>query len=143
MNINLGCGNKREADSLGVDFRKTDTADVVHDLSTYPWPFKDCQFDNAYATDIIEHMLYVVPFVDECWRITKPGGHLFIRTTYFRTEQSYTDPTHLHYFTLDSFNFFDPDTDIGKKHSHYTDKKWKILRSGTSGQEVVFELKKR
>ena len=70
-----------------------------------------CDVDTAIAKDIIEHMLWVVPFMDECWRIVKPGGKLLIRTTYFQYEQGYKDPTHFHFFTLDSFDFFDPETD--------------------------------
>jgi hypothetical protein len=95
------------------------------------------------ASDIIEHMIWVIPFVDECWRIIKPGGHLFIRTTYFMLEQAYKDPTHFHFFTLESFDFFDPETDTGMKYDWYTDKKWKVVNKGVSGQELVFDLQKR
>lgn len=143
MNINLGCGDKKMDDAIGVDFRQTDAVDVRHDLSSYPWPFADNEFANAYATDIIEHMVWVFPFVDECWRIIKPTGHLYIRTTYFSSEQSYTDPTHFHFFTLESFDFFDPDTNMGKSYPWYTDKKWTVVKKGISGQESVFDLQKR
>ena len=143
MNINLGCGNIKADDSIGVDFRKTDATDVVHDLSVFPWPFEDEQFDTAIAKDIIEHMLWVVPFMDECWRIVKPGGKLLIRTTYFQYEQGYKDPTHFHFFTLDSFDFFDPETDTGADYPHYSDRKWKVEQKGLDGQESVFRLSKR
>lgn len=143
MNINLGCGDKKIEDALGVDFRKTEATDVVHDLTQMPWPFEDEQFENAIAQDIVEHILYVFPFLDECWRVIKPTGHLFIRTSYFQTEQSYQDPTHFHYFTLDSFDFCDPDTSTGARYTWYTDKKWTVLHKGLSGQESVFELQKR
>lgn len=143
MNINLGCGDMRINGAYGVDQRKTDAVDLVHDLSVYPWPFDNCEFDNAIAKDIIEHMLWVVPFMDECWRIIKPGGMLYIRSTYFESEQSYKDPTHLHFFTLDSFDFFDPDTSTGASYPWYTDKKWKVTRRGLDGQETIFHLMKR
>jgi SAM-dependent methyltransferase len=143
MNINLGCGDTRMEDAVNVDFRQTDAVDVRHDLSIYPWPFDDNEFNNVHATDIIEHMLWVVLFIDECWRIVKPTGHLYIRTTYFRSEQSYKDPTHLHFFTLDSFDFFDPDTDTGTKYPWYSERKWTVVKKGISGQETVFDLQKR
>ncbi len=143
MNVNLGCGNMRLTDCINVDFRDTESADTVHDLTVFPWPFEDEQFGNAIASDIIEHILYVVPFLDECWRIIKPGGQLFIRTTNFQTEQSYRDPTHLHYFTLKSFDFFDPDTSTGEKYPQYSDRKWQVKRKAIDGQELVFNLIKR
>lgn len=142
MNVNLGCGEKKINGAIGVDFRKTNATDIIHDLRVFPWPFEDEQFENAIANDIIEHMLYVIPFLDECWRITKPGGHLIIHTDYFTSEQSYTDPTHLHYFTLESFDFFDPDTSWGKRYGWYTDKKWKVLRRAIDGNETKFDLQK-
>lgn len=143
MNVNLGCGDKQIDGALGVDFRETDATEVIHDLSKSPWPFEDEQFENALAQDIIEHMIWVIPFMDECWRIIKPGGKLLIRTTYFDSEQSYKDPTHFHFFTLDSFDFFDPETDTGEKYGWYTDRKWKVDRKARDGQEAIFHLTKR
>jgi SAM-dependent methyltransferase len=143
MNINIGCGDKRLDNAIGVDFRQTDATDVVHDLRQYPWPFEDQQFDNAIARDIVEHMIEVVPFFDECWRILKSDGMLYVRTTYFMSEQAYRDPTHYHFFTLESFDYFDPDTTIGKLYGWYTDKKWKIIRRAIDGQETIFQLQKR
>ena len=143
MNVNLGCGNIKLKNCIGVDFRKTDATDVVHDLRCYPWPFEAGQFENVIAKDIIEHMIEVIPFIDECWRIVKPNGHLYIRTTYFMSEQSYRDPTHYHYFTLESFDYFDPDTILGTQYGHYSDRKWQLCRRAIDGQEVKFDLKKR
>ncbi len=142
MNINLGCGNLKAEGEFGVDSRKTEAVDLIHDLSEYPWPFKDEQFENATAKDIIEHILHVVPFVDECWRIIKPAGNLYIRTSYFMKEQAYTDPTHLHYFALDSFDFFDPSTPLGSNYGWYTDKKWTVVSKAVDGQELIFTLQK-
>lgn len=142
MNLNIGCGEKKIDGCLNVDFRKTRITDIVHDIKNIPWPFNDEEFENIYAIDIIEHMLYVVPIIDECWRVVKPGGHLYIRTTFFNTEQSYRDPTHFHYFTLESFDYTDPSTLYGHNYGWYTDKKWKILDRNIDGQESVFDLKK-
>lgn len=142
MNLNLGCGDTKIEGSIGVDFRIAAAVDIVHDLREYPWPFENDQFDNIIAADIVEHMIEVIPFINECWRIVKPGGHLFIRTTYFMTEQSYCDPTHFHFFTLESFDFFDPETVKGIKYHWYTDKKWTVARRAVDGQETKFDLVK-
>ena len=143
MNVNLGCGNVKLADCINVDYRDTEETDIIHDLTVAPWPFADAQFENAIAKDVIEHILYVVPFLDECWRIIKPGGQLFIRTSYFYAEQAYQDPTHLHYFTLDSFDYFDPDTLSGEKYPYYSKSKWRVKRKAIDGQELVVNLIKR
>ena len=142
MNVNLGCGEKAVNGCINVDFRQTAIVDAIHDLTVFPWPFDDRQFETAYAYDIIEHMLFVVPFVDEVWRILQPGGRLYIRTSYFETEQSYMDPTHFHYFTLQSFDFFDPSTEIGRRYHWYTGRKWRVIDRCVEGQEAEFELQK-
>ncbi len=146
MTVNLGCGERRiegaQETVVNVDFRKTSITDVVHDLRDFPWPFSDEQFERAYALDIIEHMLEVVPFLDEVWRILRPGGALFIRTTYFEAEQSYSDPTHCHYFTLDSFDYFDPETVFGKRYHWYSTRKWHVVDRALCGQDACFELRK-
>jgi len=143
MNVNLGCGEKKYENCIGVDFRRTKATDVVHDLRKYPWPFEDGEFDNAIATDIVEHMIEVIPFLEECWRIIKPEGHLYIRTTYFMSEQSYWDPTHFHYFAPESFDYFDPETALGSRYGWYSDRKWKINRRAIDKNELVFDLQKR
>jgi SAM-dependent methyltransferase len=142
VNLNLGCGEKQIENCFNVDFRKTSITDKVMDITEVPWPFKDEEFDNIYAIDILEHMLFIIPIIDECWRVVKPGGHLYIRGTYFNNEQSYRDVTHFHYFTFNSFDFLDPDTQYGGEYGWYTDKKWKVLDRDLDGNETVFDLVK-
>ena len=38
--IDLGCGMKKTPNSIGVDSNKSVNPDVVHDLNTFPYPFK-------------------------------------------------------------------------------------------------------
>ena len=142
MNINLGCGDKKIDGAIGVDCRKTDAVDIRWNLSRKWWPFRKERFDNAYAMDIVEHMIDVFRFIDNVWRILKPKGMLYIRTTYFDSEQAYKDPTHFHFFTLESFDFCDPETLTGSQYNWYTKYKWKILSRSKEGEEAVFELQK-
>ena len=140
--LNLGCGNRKANDyCLNVDCRKTPITDLVWDLRFRPWPFPRNKFENVYAFDILEHFVYVLPVMDELWRVTKPGGFLHIRTTYFNTENSYRDPTHFHYFTTESFDYWDPSTDTGSKYP-YSKRKWRVVEKKRDGQELLFLLQK-
>jgi len=143
VNLNLGCGNRQQPDSYNVDIRKTDITDFIWDLENTPWPFaQDEQFENIYAIDIVEHILRVLPFMDECWRIMKPDGLLNIRTTFYLSPNSYRDPTHFHFFTWESFDYWDPRTQCGKDYE-YSDKKFWILERNIDGEELVFMLQKK
>jgi predicted SAM-dependent methyltransferase len=141
MNLNLGCGELQQPNSFNVDIRRTSITDEVLDLTQYPWPFDDEQFDNIFAIDIIEHILYVIPFMDECWRVVKPSGIMQARVPWWKSEQSYRDITHLHYFTMESFDYFDPWTEVGKQYP-YSEKKWRILDRRLDVNEIMFNLQK-
>jgi len=146
MDINLGCGELeiKGEECVNVDIRETGITDVVHDLEVLPWPFKDEEFEDAYALDILEHLWTGYKFVtgiDEIWRIVKPGGQLYIRTCFFQHEFAYADPTHQHYFTLNSFDYWDPATPMGNKYS-YSDKKWHIVSRKFEGNELLIHMEK-
>ncbi len=146
MDINIGCGSLeiKDKECVNVDIRKTEITDVVHDLEVFPWPFNDEEFDNAYALDILEHLcpgFTFIALIDEIWRIVKPVGQFYIRTNYYQREQAYCDPTHQHYFTLDSFDFWDPATRFGIKYP-YSDKKWKIISRQFDGDEILIHMEK-
>jgi len=141
-NLNIGCGQLDFPDCLNVDIRKTPIVHMIVDLESFPYPFKDEQFESIYAFDVIEHFDNVIRAMEELHRVLKPDGLLFIRTSNWRTENSFCDPTHRHFFTSKSFDFFDPSSWFGQKYGYYTDKKFQVLERGEDGQERVFVLQK-
>lgn len=76
--LNLGCGN----DTYGthrVDFIKTKATTEVCDLNQ-PLPFQDNYFDEIYCKSVLEHIKNLGTFVDECYRVLKKGGKIYMRT---------------------------------------------------------------
>ena len=53
MKLNLGCGSKILDGYTNVDKYDYFKADLVHDLETFPYPFKD----NSVEEIIISHVL--------------------------------------------------------------------------------------
>ena len=49
-----------------------------------------------------------IRFMDEVWRILKPGGEFLIRVPYAGTIGYYQDPTHVNMLTEATFMYFDP-----------------------------------
>lgn len=111
-----------------VDCRSFDgTTDVVHDLSIYPWPFEDNSYDEITAVHLVEHLVDLVGFMNECWRILKPGGALYVVTPEAgkNYDLTHADPTHVRCLRAHSFiNYFT--ISEGPKFQ-YTDKFWAIL----------------
>lgn len=74
----------------------------------FPYPFEESSFDEIYVDNVIEHLDNVVKVMEEINRISKPGGLIVIKVPYFRSKYAFIDPTHKHFFTMDSFTYFNP-----------------------------------
>jgi predicted SAM-dependent methyltransferase len=112
--LDLGCGNRKKEGSVGVDLNPGTNADIIHDLNVFPYPFEDSAFEKIYADNVIEHLDNVVKVMEELYRISKPEGIIIIKVPFFRSRYAFIDPTHKHYFTTESFTYFDP------KHIHHS-----------------------
>ena len=109
VRIDLGCGKKKRAGSIGVDWSDQHDADVVHDLNVFPYPFESSICDEIYIDNTLEHLDDVVRVMEEIHRICKPGGFVKVIVPYFRSVWACVDPTHKHFFTVNSLAYFDPD----------------------------------
>lgn len=142
----LGCGMKPKTNAVNHDLSKhSDFVDIAHDLEVFPYPWEDEAFNTIECEDVIEHLdCNVIDFMNECWRILKPDGLMMICTVEHDSWQHRTDPTHKRGFTLNSFDYFDNRTILGNNYGHaYTDKRWNILRKGTTPTgELLFVFKK-
>jgi predicted SAM-dependent methyltransferase len=112
--LDLGCGNKKKIGSIGIDINLNTDADIIHDLNIFPYPFKESTFDEIHGDNVIEHLDNVVKVMEELYRISKDKGIIIIKVPYFRSRYAYIDPTHKHFFTVDSFTYYDP------SHIHHT-----------------------
>jgi hypothetical protein len=52
--------------------------------------------------------------MEELYRICKDGALVKIIVPYFRSRWAFIDPTHRHFFTADSFSYFDPANPISQ-----------------------------
>jgi len=121
--LDLGCGENKYPGAIGVDINPKSKADIIHDLNKFPYPFGDNQFDLIFAQNIIEHLDDIVKVMEELYRIGKNGAKIYIRTSHFSSVDSFTDPTHKHFFTSCTFDYFIP----GSKYYqfHYSKAKFK------------------
>ena len=107
--LDMGCGNNKRPGAIGIDFNANTQADVVHDLNAFPYPFAESAFDEIYVTHCIEHLDNVVKVMEEIHRIAKPGARIVIDAPYFSGQDAFSDPTHKHFFTSRSFDYFTGD----------------------------------
>jgi len=124
--LNLGCGNDYKEGWVNVDFSDKDVygqkikIDVKHDLNKFPYPFKDSEFDEVLMKHVLEHLDDIGKSLKELVRITKKGGRIRIMVPHFTFYGAFRDPTHKHFFSLDSICYFDGFDIISKRltYSH-------------------------
>lgn len=121
MKLNLGSGKTRFEGFTNVDSYQYGDVDIVHNLNNIPWPFEDESIEEIIAQDILEHLYNTTDIMTEIWRILKPNRTIKIRVPNVLESQymAFTDPTHVKYFTKNSFDYWDPNTEHGKKYSYY------------------------
>jgi hypothetical protein len=61
-------------------------------------PLQPCQ-------GVLEYIDYI-PLLGDICRILKSGGALQVRVPHFASHNAYSDPTHKHFFSSDTFEFF-------------------------------------
>ena len=103
-NLDIGCGKNKIPGALGLDIDKSSNPEILHDLNIYPYPIKDNEFDKIYAKHVIEHVNDPVLFIQECYRILKTGGTIFIETPHFSSRVAYSETDHKRFFSYFMFS---------------------------------------
>ncbi len=116
--LDLGCGKKKRTGAIGVDNSDRHNADVIHDLNKFPYPFVSDEFDEIYLDNVLEHLNDPLQVMDEVHRICKIGGLVKVIVPYFRSPWAFIDPTHKHYFTVNSMEYFDPRSLICQRYDY-------------------------
>lgn len=110
--LDVGCGQHKLPGSIGIDIVENSQADVVHDVTDTPWPFKNDSFDLVFANHFVEHVDDLLIFFNEVHRVLKPGGRFIMQVPYFRCVDAYADITHRHFFTSRSLDYIIKDTKL-------------------------------
>lgn len=139
--LHLGAGLKSRVDAVNVD---ATNPDVVHDLDLVPWPFEADRFREVHAYDVIEHLTDIVCTMEEIHRVCTDGALVKITVPHYSCSNAFTDPTHKHYFSSSSFNYFTGDNEF----AFYTDRRFRrrvasIVFRPTPVNKVVARLAKR
>jgi SAM-dependent methyltransferase len=104
--LDVGCGSRKLPGAVGIDVLRMPEVDIVYDLSIFPWPLGENEFDVIFMSHCLEHMDDLLKTLSEIHRISRSGAHIIIQVPYFRSTDAYTDPTHRHFFTSHSLDYF-------------------------------------
>lgn len=96
LKLDIGCGTRKQAGFLGVDRIAFAGVDVVMDVSADKWPWPDSTVDEIHASHFLEHLTASqrIHFINEAWRVLKPGGKAHIITPHWCSNRAFGDLTH-------------------------------------------------
>lgn len=130
----MGCGSRTVKDMtldentnfenvVRLDINSDHKPEVVHDLRIHPLPFKDNEFDEIHAYEVLEHLANQGDFqfffkeFTEYARILKPGGRFFASVPATGSCWVWGDPSHKRVIQLETLVFLSQNeykTQVGK-----------------------------
>ena len=133
MLLDVGCGGNKQHGFVGMDRRKLDGVDIVHDVIDFPWPIKDDACCTVLLSHLIEHIApdMHIDLMNEIWRILEPNGLLIISTPYPNSFGWHQDPTHCASWNEATPYYFVPGNAL---YNVYKPKTWKI-------EQLTFDMR--
>tara|TARA_Y100000310_G_C20281461_1_gene622809 strand:- start:119 stop:649 length:531 start_codon:yes stop_codon:yes gene_type:complete len=105
--LHLGCGRIIKRGFTNVDIKKLPGVDITHDLTKFPYPFKENTFDLIEIHHVLEHLENPLKIIEELWRISKPGGKIIVSVPHWSHFTAYGDFTHVNYFSSALFIYYE------------------------------------
>ena len=69
-------------------------------------PFPGNCVAEIHANQFFEHIQYIIPLMNDCYRVLVPGGFMNINVPYYLGPDAWSDPTHVRAFSENSFRYF-------------------------------------
>lgn len=147
IRLDIGCGANKQPGFVGMDIRPIKgSVDIVQDLESFPWSLPDECVTTAVASHVLEHINphkgVFIAFMDEVWRVMRPGGEFLIAVPYAGSAGYWQDPTHVNPCNENTWDYFDPEGPAsgGMLWGIYRPKPWAIkvnTWNETGNMEVV------
>lgn len=106
LRIDIGCGEQKQSGTIGIDRRRMKGVDVVCDVEE-GLPFRARSVEAASIIHTIEHIRDLNGFMEELYRVCRPGAKVYIKTPYYTSREAFVDPTHVRFITDDTFKYFE------------------------------------
>ncbi len=163
----IGCGNSRTklfaqddkpaewSNLITLDIDPNCSPDVLHDLTEFPYPFSDNEFDEIHAYEVLEHTgqqgdwVFFFTQFEEFHRVLKPNGYLFGTVPHWLSIWAWGDPGHTRIINNGTLVFLSQkeySKQVGKKpmtdYRHYYKADFDIeMSEQTEDGKYIFALK--
>lgn len=104
--LELGCGQGKKPDHIGIDIVDLPHVDIVADLEDGLSFLPSDSVDVIHANSILEHIRNFEGLLREITRVLRKGGQARIFVPHFSNPFFYSDYTHKRFFGLYTFYYF-------------------------------------
>lgn len=120
LRLDLACGAVCAEGFVGVDIAPCEGVTHVMDLSQPGWDFPDNSVDEARCSHFLEHLTgdEQITFMNELYRILKPGAGAIIITPYGWNDRAWMDPTHKRPIVFSSYLYYNKGWREANKLTH-------------------------
>lgn len=107
LKVHLGCGNDVREGFVNIDKTSQPIPGIVRVDMEKGWlPFDDNSVSLVECHHVFEHIHNLLPLMNEIHRVLKRGGILNASTPVYPYAEAFQDPTHVRYFTLNTWRYF-------------------------------------
>jgi hypothetical protein len=127
LKLDLGAGLRPREGFQSVDLYAPDAQWRI-DLLQMPWPWDSDSVDELHCSHFLEHIPLdvdrsgkdlLIAFMDEAWRVLKPGREFTVIVPNARSNRAFQDPTHRRFFVGETFSYFNREWREKSGLSHY------------------------
>jgi len=119
LKIDLACGQNKNEGYFGIDIVPGPNVDAVVDLEQFPWPIESESAEDIICSHYVEHTTDLMKFMNEVYRILKPGGKIKIIAPYYTSMRCWQDPTHKRAISDATFLYYNKNWREVNKLDHY------------------------
>ncbi len=112
VTLDIGCGNNKMPGAIGLDKRACKGVNVISDFEQ-GLPFKTGCIKTVFLRHVIEHVDDLIQFMEELFRVCQKDAKIIIEAPYYSSRGAFRDPTHRHFISEDTFQYFEYPTDYG------------------------------
>jgi SAM-dependent methyltransferase len=135
VKLDLACGHTPKKGYDGVDLYDHGQR-FVGDLFGTPWLLEDTTkfprrgkermpdswVSKIHCSHFVEHVPDLVSFMNEIWRVCKPGAEVIIAHPYQHSHRAWQDPTHVRAINEITWKYFDANERkaiVGEGYQHF------------------------
>lgn len=138
--LNLGSGGNPGDGYLAFDVTAVLKPHVQGDGRRLP--FTEGAFSDVRAWHVLEHVPreHLIELMNEVWRVLQAGGVLDVEVPLFPCDVAMSDPTHVSFFTSQTFDYFHRGGQFEDHRQLYGIRPWEIIYRERIGHADILRV---